>query len=194
VSLFATDTLRAEELRAEDVPALQRFFERNPEYSLAVAGQPPAPDDAQQEFADIPPPGMPFRGRWVLKFLDTRDCIAGTASVLSDFLADGVWHVGLFIVATALHGRGVAPALYAAMEDWMVGQGAQWIRLGAVIGNERAERFWRARGYLEVRQRSGVVMGLRTNTLRVFVKPLAGGSIAEYLEKVERDRPESTSP
>jgi RimJ/RimL family protein N-acetyltransferase len=192
--LFGSHGLRAEELRAEDVPALQRFFERNPEYSLAVSGQPPKPDDAQEEFDDLPPPGMPFRGRWVLKLVDTRDEIAGTASLLSDFLAEGVWHVGLYMVATSLHGSGVAAGLYRAMEDWMAAQGAQWIRLGAVIGNERAERFWRKMGYVEVRQRSGVVMGLRTNTLRVFVKPLAGGSVADYLAKVERDRPESTSP
>jgi hypothetical protein len=37
-------------------------------------------------------------------------------------------------------------------------------------------------------------MGLRTNSLFVFVKPLAGRSIADYLERVPRDRPDSTQP
>jgi hypothetical protein len=33
-------------------------------------------------------------------------------------------------------------------------------------------------------------MGRLVNTLRVMVKPLAGGSTAQYLTLVERDRPE----
>jgi hypothetical protein len=32
-------------------------------------------------------------------------------------------------------------------------------------------------------------MGRKTNVLRVMVKPLAGGSVDEYLALVERDRP-----
>jgi ribosomal protein S18 acetylase RimI-like enzyme len=182
----------AQELRAGDIPALQRFFERNPAYFLAVTGQPPRTDEARQEFHDLPPRGMTYGGRWLLQFVDARDEMVGMGSLLSDFLAPGVWHIGLFIIAIELHGRGVAPALYRALEAWMAGQGAQWIRLGAVVGNDKAERFWRRQGYVEVRQRTGVAMGLLTNTLFVFVKPLCDGSVAQYLERVPRDRPEPT--
>jgi hypothetical protein len=31
-------------------------------------------------------------------------------------------------------------------------------------------------------------MGQRTNTVRVMLKPLAGGTLEEYLSLVERDR------
>jgi hypothetical protein len=34
-------------------------------------------------------------------------------------------------------------------------------------------------------------MGNKTNDLRVMAKPLAGGSFAEYLDLVPRDRSES---
>jgi GNAT superfamily N-acetyltransferase len=183
---------RAQELRAGDIPALQRFFERNPAYFLAVTGQPPRTDEAHQEFHDLPPPGMTCGGRRLLQFVDERGEMVGMASLLSDFLAPGVWHIGLFIVGSDLHGRGVAPALYRALEAWMAGQGALWIRLGAVVGNDKAERFWRRCGYVEVRQRAGVAMGLLTNALFVFVKALSGGSVAQYLERVPRDRPEPT--
>jgi hypothetical protein len=37
-------------------------------------------------------------------------------------------------------------------------------------------------------------MGQRTSDLFVFAKPLAGGSIAQYLELVARDRPDSALP
>jgi hypothetical protein len=56
-----------------------------------------------------------------------------------------------------------------------------------VTGNVRAERFWRALGYTEVRTRRGIVMGQRTNTVVVLVKPLAGGAFDDYFARVPRD-------
>jgi hypothetical protein len=44
-------------------------------------------------------------------------------------------------------------------------------------------------GYIEVRRRHDIAMGRRRNDLRVMSKPLAGGSIDEYLTLVSRDRP-----
>ena len=111
------------------------------------------------------------------------------ATVVADFIAAHVWHIGLFIVATALHGSGVAHALYRELERWMVGQGAEWIRLGVVAGNTRAERFWERCGYVQVRERGPLQMGKKTNLVRVMVKPLAGGSLDAYLALVARDRP-----
>jgi len=188
-TVFEIGALRAVELGIGDLPALQRFFEANPAYFLAVTGQPPRPDEAQQEFHDRPSAGMPYTSQVMLGFLDAAGELAGIASICSDLFAPRVWHIGLFVVATSLHGSGTAASIYDALEGWMKGQGAQWIRLGAVIGNVRAERFWHKVGYTEVRQRSGIEMGTQLNTLRVMVKPLAGGEIATYLDLVTRDRP-----
>ena len=72
--------------------------------------------------------------------------------------------------------------------------GMRWIRLGAVVGSAKAEGFWTGRGYRETRRRCGVVMGQRTNDLHVYVKPLhADATLADYLGRVERDRPESVA-
>ena len=100
-----------------------------------------------------------------------------------------MWHVGLFILASARHGTGLAAEAYGALEAWARGNGARWMRLGVVEGNARAERFWRKVSYLETRRRGGVEMGPRVNVLIVMCKPLAGGSLAEYRALVERDRP-----
>lgn len=89
-----------------------------------------------------------------------------------------------------VYGRGEAQALYRCLESWAHDNGALWLRLGVVHGNTRAERFWERQGFIQVRLRSGVSMGKLTNTLRVMFKPLAGGSIAQHLALVERDRPE----
>jgi hypothetical protein len=83
---------------------------------------------------------------------------------------------------------------YAGLEDWMKSIGAQWVRLGVVIGNSRGESFWQRSGYVEVRQRSGIQTGAHTSTVRVMVKPLTGGFVGDYLSMVERDRPDSKLP
>ena len=183
------DGYRLRELGAGDVDAVQRFFEANPEYFLTVNGEAPHSDEAKKEFADVPPAGMPYRAMWLLGFYDRGGAMIGVATIVGDFIRPHVWHVGLFIVASALHGSGVAQALYRRLERWMVEQGARWLRLGVVQGNVKAERFWGRCGYVQVRERGPLAMGKKTHLLRVMAKPLAGGTIDEYLALVERDRP-----
>jgi len=173
-----------------DQPLLQRFFEANPEYHLAVEGAPPGPGAAQAELDALPPEDWRFEKKWLLRFGDAGDPMIGMADLISELFVDGVWHIGLFIVATRLHGSGTAPALYEALESWLRAQGCRWIRLGVVAGNARAERFWENCGYREVRKRLAVTMGRKTNDVRVMVKPLAGGSLRQYLSAVTRDRPD----
>ena len=187
--LFGAGGLRAFEMRAEDVPALQRFFEANPEYYLAVTGEAPGDREAQEEFHSGPPADWPHTKLWPIRFVDEGGSMVAMANLVSDLLAPGVWHIGLFIVATALHGSGAAQAMYGQLEAWTHAQGAQWLRLGVVAGNARAERFWERAGYVEVRDRGGIRLGARTHTVRVMVKPLAGGTLPQYLALVVRDRP-----
>ena len=179
-------------LSDDNAAELQRFFEANPEYFLSVDGEPPAPDAAAHELADVPPAGMPYREMVLLGFSDgddPRGALVGMATIVEAFIAEPVWHVGLFIVATSLHGGGAAHSMYHQLERWMAGRGAHWVRLGVVAGNGRAERFWERCGYVETRRRGPLQMGRKTNTLRVMVKPLGGGTLDEYLTMVERDRP-----
>lgn len=188
--IFGSGAARAVELRVEDVPALQEFFDANPEYFVLVTGEPPRHDEGHEEFHDEVPPGMSFTRKWMIGFVSESGDLIAISSVVSDLLAKHVWHIGLFVVATQLHGSGAANAMYAQLESWMRDHGAQWLRLGVVEGNARAERFWEKAGYREVRKRSGVEMGARTNVIRVMAKSLAGGTLEEYLVRVARDRPE----
>ncbi len=79
--------------------------------------------------------------------------------MVSDLLAPRVWHIGLFIVATARHGSGDAQALHRGLDRWAMSEGAAWLRLGGVQGNARAERFWASLGYFQTRTRSGITIG-----------------------------------
>jgi GNAT superfamily N-acetyltransferase len=190
VEVFRAGPFCAVELGPADVPQLQRFFDDNPEYFLTITGEPPTPREADEEINDALPDGWPHTKKWALGFIDERATAIGTASVVSDLLAPGVWHIGLFMIATRLRGTGVAALLCDGLDAWMHAEGARWLRLGVVRGNARAERFWERRGYVDLRERE-VPMGARTNTVRVMLKPPAGGAIEAYLAQVPRDRPDA---
>ncbi len=188
---FTIRSLRAYELNAEDMAELQAFFDANPLYFEAVGGTPASPTEAIDEFQSDLPEGWSFTKKWLLGFVDESNALIGMVNVVSDLLASHVWHIGLYIIATSRHGNGDAKTVYQALEGWAASNGAKWLRLGVVAGNTRAERFWERAGFVEVRTREGIEIGTKINTIRVMSKSLAGGSVAEYLALVARDRPES---
>jgi GNAT superfamily N-acetyltransferase len=190
VTLFSAGRYRAIELDDADVSRLQEFLERNPHYYLIVGDEPPTPTEAHDEVHGPLPEGWTYTKKWIVGFVDDERRLIGVANVVSDLVAPSVWHIGFFLVATGLHGTGAAQSLYQALEDWMRASGAKWLRLGVVEGNARAERFWSARGFVETRKRHGILMGKRSNTIRVMMKPLDGGRLDDYLALVPRDRPE----
>jgi GNAT superfamily N-acetyltransferase len=190
MALFRAPGLAASEIREEELGELQRLFEEAPGYNELAEGQPVAGDAARETYDARPPSEWPYSRRWLIGFREGPELVA-VADVVSDLLAPGVWHVGLFLLPERRHGTGLAPRAYEALETWMRASGAHWLRLGVIEGNLRAERFWRRRGYVETRRRGGVAMGRKTQTIIVMAKPLVGGTLARYLALVPRDRPES---
>ncbi|MBK7369189.1 MAG: GNAT family N-acetyltransferase [Candidatus Eisenbacteria bacterium] len=182
--------LRTIEITPEHEATLQRFFEANPEYYLISNGEPAGPDEAHKEIHDDPPAEWGFTKKWLVGWLDDAGEMVAMANVVSDLLAPRVWHIGYFLVATSTYGTGLARTLYASLERWMQESGADWLRLGVIVGNVRAERFWASLGFLETRVRDGVVYGKLTHSISVRVKPLEGGTVEEYLARVPRDRPD----
>lgn len=192
--LFGAGGLTVHELEPADVPRLQALFDANPAYFQAVNGRNALPDEAQAEFDETPPAHLHFARQWKAGVCDDRGELVGVLVLLSDFCADGVWHLGLMLLATRMHGRGVAAPLHAALRDWARAQGARWLRLSVIVGNARAERFWQRMGYVEVRRRLGIDTGGRLNDARVMVLPLGPEGLDDYLARVARDRPDSDLP
>jgi GNAT superfamily N-acetyltransferase len=178
------------ELRPDREAQLQRFFEANPQYYEICYGEPPGPGEAHEEIHGVLPVDWSFTKKWLIGYFDAAGEMVGMANVVSDLLAPKVWHIGYFLIATSRYGTGLAQALYWGLERWMLESGAEWLRLGVVVGNTRAERFWVSCGFLDTRTRSGVVYGKRKHTLRVMYKALAGGTLEEYRTLIPRDRPE----
>ncbi|MEK8047962.1 GNAT family N-acetyltransferase [Ideonella margarita] len=182
--------LRVAKLDASSEAVLQRFFYANPAYFLTTTGQAARPTDAFDELNDTLPDGWAFSAVTLVGYFNAEGALAAMANVVSDLFAPGIWHISTFIVETARHGQGDAQAIYDGLERWAAKHGANFMRLGVVLGNARAERFWEKQGYLQTRLRHGVELGGQINTLRVMCKPLSGGTLGQFLQMVERDRPE----
>jgi GNAT superfamily N-acetyltransferase len=181
-------SLRVIRLGDAEVPLLQRFFDANPAYFVAVQGESAQPNEAHDEVHGEVPADFGYSEKLVIGWQQADGDLAAMATVVTDLLAAHVWHIGLFIVASARHGNGDARRLHDSLESWAQDHGARWLRLAVVQGNARAERFWTSCGYMQVRVREGLVMGRRTNTVRVMLKPLADETLDEYLAQVPRDR------
>ena len=177
------------ELLDADAAELQVFFERSPGYFLAVNGEPATPTEAREELQGQLPAGWCCSRMYWLGYRDSEHQLVAVVNIAADLLATGVWHIGLLLVDTRLHGSGLAQRLHADLEAWAVTQGAEWLRLTVVVGNRKAERFWPKLGYVPVRTREGIRMGRQLNTVSIQVKALAGGQVDDYLVRVPRDRP-----
>ena len=180
-------------LTPEFAPLLQKFFNDNPAYFLATSATPADPDSAWEEITEQVPAEFSYTKKWVVGYTDTKGSLAAMANVITDLPVTSVFHVGTFIVATERHGNGEAQALFHGLENWALGNGAAWMRLGVVEGNTRAERFWVSQGFIPVRRRPGILMGTRLVTTQIMVKPLAGGTLEQYLALVARDRPDDVN-
>lgn len=174
------------------LPDLQSFYEANPGYWQTVHGIPPLPNEAEADFDFRPPADMHWRElhNWLIRDRSTQR-IVGEIGAASDLPAPGVMHLGFFIIEDARQGTGFAHEVYRCYEAWAMSQGARWLRLGVVESNVRGRRFWERVGYGEVRRRAGVQIGELTHELIVMMKPVGTNSRGEYLQAVERDRPDS---
>ncbi len=177
---------------AADADALQRFLEDNPGYSRLVAGRDWLPGEALSELQARPPADWPQGPARHLAVLDAETgAWRGYLNWVEELLAPGVWHIGLFLIDERHQGKGLAAQVLDAWTAHARRLGADWLRLGVVVGNARAEAFWLRQGFQEVRRRDGVSMGVLTQCVRVMVRPLGAAVLQAYLQAVPRDQPDA---
>lgn len=155
-----------------------------------MSGRMPTREELLHEFFhDKPPPEMSYRAVHKLVAIDADDNLVGLIDCCEDLIATGVGHVGFFQISTSLYGKGVAHALYVALETWLVSRGAFALRLGVVAQNTQGLRFWQRQGFQLSRTRENVTMGALTNTLHVMVKFIEPMTMASYWRLMPRDNP-----
>lgn len=191
---FGDEAFIARPARRDEIAEMQAFNEANPEYWLLTHGHAPPPDDVEKAFDWRPPPAMTYSSHTLFLVRDARThAIAGHVACTVDLMAAGVYHLAFFLIETRRRGTGFAKQLYRSYERWAIEQRARWLRLCVVADNDRAHRFWRAMGYVEVCRHDDFPIGALRHTLITMVKPLDERTLTQYLAEVPQDQPKASS-
>ncbi len=145
----ATDpglALRLLQATAEDMAALQAVLERAPRYFELVQGAPPGPAEAQSTYTALPA-GKGYEDKYVWG-LDAGGAMIGCADVIRGWNVPDKAMIGLLLLAEPWQGRGIGRTFVGLVEEAV----AQWpeittLRIGVVVANGRARRFWEGLGY-----------------------------------------------
>jgi GNAT superfamily N-acetyltransferase len=182
---------RISEAGEADRADLMQFCLDNPDYDLLVAGEVSEPGGWAEDFlTELPPEAFHPGPTYKLVVRKPHDAsIAAILDVTLGLIDPRVGHIGLFQVAQALHGTGLAPALYGALERWMAERGMEALRLGVLTTNPRGAAFWARQGYKPTRQRATEMGAGRTVLIDVLYKPLLALTLEAYLARVPRDDP-----
>lgn len=182
---------RISEAGEADRADLMRFCRDNPDYDVLVTDEVSQPEAWAEDFlTELPPEACHPGPTYKLVVRKPNDAtILAILDVTLGLIDPRVGHIGLFQVAEALHGTGLAPALHEALERWMAGRGMEVLRLGVLTTNPRGAAFWARQGYQPTRQRSTQMGAGRTVMIDVLYKPLVPLTLKAYLARVPRDDP-----
>lgn len=117
-------------LAAEDGPALQVLFERDPGHFEAIQGAPPGPAEAQSAFSNLPP-GAGYEQKVLLGVFAGADELLGVVDLVADHPEPGRWACGALFLDPAIRRRGVASALADQLRTVLVAARAIEVRARA---------------------------------------------------------------
>jgi ribosomal protein S18 acetylase RimI-like enzyme len=132
--------------------ALQNLFNATPEYYLAVTGKVAAPNEAENEFVELPP-GVDRADQFIFGFY-LGDELIGAAGMLRGFRVANKVMLGLLLISEKYQGNGYGPLAYAELEKIIfTWPGCDTVRLGVIETNAEAFPFWRKMGFVETGER-----------------------------------------
>ena len=170
--IVAGHTVR--KVTADDAPAMQALFARDPHYWLHVEGGPLRDDEALLSFDDRPP-SVPLENKHVFLVDIDRGCAPRPAALLD--MLEGypdahTWFLGLIFLAPEVRGRGLGTRLIEAVCDHARSRGARALRLAVAHQHPDARRLYDRLGFRFVDNRKRTVYTGATIDLAVLEKSL----------------------
>lgn len=138
-------------LSPADEEIVQALYERCSDYHLLEEGTPTRPGAARHLLTALPPGKQPDI-KYVLGFHGADGGLVGVLDLIRDFPAEGEWWIGLLMLDPAVRGTGVGERIFRSAARAIAGRGGTTIYLGVLEANPAAQRFWRRRGFQELRR------------------------------------------
>jgi GNAT superfamily N-acetyltransferase len=136
-------------LTTADALIIQDLIERCADYAWLAAGQAPQPGDGEKLLIDRLP-DKSLADKITLGFFDAADRLIGVLDAVRHYPEAGIWYVGLLMIDPDFRQRGLGASIVRAFEAWSIGLGTHAIRLGVYPQNDKAHRFWRRMGFVEI--------------------------------------------
>ncbi len=160
-----------ERLSETDVPAIASLYGECADYWNLVAGRAAGVEESASLLTDRPPT-LALSNKFVLGLRNGGRLVA-IADALRDYPRDGIWWLGLLLVAPESRGRGLGRRLYAAFESWAAAQGARELRLCVQAQNTRAHEFWQEIGFVGLGSQPLTLRGL-TSEVTIYSHDVTG--------------------
>jgi ribosomal protein S18 acetylase RimI-like enzyme len=133
---------------AQNRAALQDLFNATPNYYLSISGKLAAPDEAENEFVELPP-NFPRADQFIFGFY-IADELIGAAGMLRGFRTANQVMLGLLLIAEKHQGHGHGSHAYGELEKIMTTwPGIDTVRIGVIETNIEAFGFWHKMGFAE---------------------------------------------
>ena len=130
---------RVVRLRRENIPAVLRLCEGNPQYYRFC----PPPVSGQSICRDMEalPPGIACSGKYYVGFYQ-EDALIAVMDVIDGYPQEGTVYIGFFMLESGRQRQGEATAIITDCCAYWRAAGRRSVRLGYARGNLQAEAFW----------------------------------------------------
>jgi ribosomal protein S18 acetylase RimI-like enzyme len=121
---------------------LQSLYDRCPDYVQLAFGEPARASAAEEDFA--------FQRNIVFGIYSRDAEMIGALELMRDYPKADEWWIGLLLLDPRARGAGLGERICRTTFDWIAGEGGRAVWLGVLKPNERAQKFWRNLGFVDV--------------------------------------------
>lgn len=157
---------RLRQLSERDIGSAQKLCEQCTDYFLLHEGA-AAPATAAKEIFDALPPGKTRKDKFVFGVEKADGALVGLVDLVRDFPENGVWMLGLMLLAPEERSKGTGKATHEALALWSKALGAKSLRIGVIEENKKGARFWDSLGYRKQKE-TVLKLGKETHTANIL--------------------------
>jgi len=128
--------------RDTHVRDLQSLYDRCSDYVQLHFGVAAHPTAAEEDFA--------FGRNMIFGIYSRAGQLVGALEMMRDYPKPDEWWIGMLMLEPQARGQGFGERICKMTFDWIAREGARAVWLAALQGNERANKFWRKVGFVDV--------------------------------------------
>ncbi|EGW41896.1 GNAT family N-acetyltransferase [Desulfosporosinus sp. OT] len=140
--------IRLEILTIDSLFQLQMLMEKSNDY-LTFQDEGPVKPSAAQDLFKASPDGIEDKDKVILGVCNVQEQMVGVFHLIKGYPNPKTLTLGLMLLEPNSRGKGIGKKAYDVLEEWVVSQRFNKIRLGVLFGNEKGLIFWKKMGFTE---------------------------------------------